>query len=403
MAKIQQLRIALVHLVRHEGVSVRTACHTLNMSRPTAYKWLRRYDADPTDALCDRSRRPHRSPNSLSEDVKSNIIEVHRATGLGPRGLRRRLSEASNVVPSVSTISRILRAARPAAANARTGQSAPSSLENLCLELLELSQSPNRIFIDRSASQELVQVIRTGTIRERKRAALVALIGLGETRTRSARAVRSCRASAKKYWEAFQKYSIDSILNPSRTSRKSDREEVRRCVFRVLHSPPIAHGLNRTSWRIEDINALLRRLGTPVSEEVIREIIHSAGYQWKKARKVLTSNDPEYRQKLDRIHRILAGLEPEQRFFSIDEFGPVAIKLHGGTRLVGPGECPTVPQFQKSKGRLLLIGALELSTNQLTHFYADRKSTDEMVRLIDVLLEQYRGCHRLYLSWDAAS
>jgi hypothetical protein len=29
------------------------------------------------------------------------------------------------------------------------------------------------------------------------------------------------------------------------------------------------------------------------------------------------------------------------------------------------------------------VGALELSTNQLTHFYAERKSTDEMVRLLE--------------------
>jgi hypothetical protein len=36
------------------------------------------------------------------------------------------------------------------------------------------------------------------------------------------------------------------------------------------------------------------------------------------------------------------------RFFSIDEFGPVAIKIHGGRRLVQAGECPTVPQFQKN-------------------------------------------------------
>lgn len=52
---------------------------------------------------------------------------------------------------------------------------------------------------------------------------------------------------------------------------------------------------------------------------------------------------------------------------------------------------------------MILTAALELSTNQVTHFYSRDKNTDEMIRLLDVLLTIYRGCSRIYLSWDAAS
>ena len=69
--------------------------------------------------------------------------------------------------------------------------------------------------------------------------------------------------------------------------------------------------------------------------------------------------------------------------------------------MVGPGEYPTVPQFQRSKGRLIITAALELSRNQVTHFYSSGKNTSEMARLLDVLLEKYRNCTKLYLSWDA--
>lgn len=122
-----------------------------------------------------------------------------------------------------------------------------------------------------------------------------------------------------------------------------------------------------------------------------------------KAREVLTSNDSHYRQKVNRIHRILNRLKPTERFFSIDEFGPFAVKQRGGRRLVAPGEKPTLPQFQESKGSLIATAALELSTNQVTHFYSSGKNTGEMIRLLDLLIEQYRGCSKLYLSWDAAS
>jgi retron-type reverse transcriptase len=98
----------------------------------------------------------------------------------------------------------------------------------------------------------------------------------------------------------------------------------------------------------------------------------------------------------------MSTLKPSERFFSIDEFGPFAVKKHGGRRLVGPGEYPTTPQFQKSKGRLIITAALELSTNQVTHFYSSGKNTGEMIKLLELLLTQYRDCTRLYLSWDAA-
>jgi hypothetical protein len=62
-----------------------------------------------------------------------------------------------------------------------------------------------------------------------------------------------------------------------------------------------------------------------------------------------------------------------------------------------------VPQIQKSRGTLIITAALELSTNQIIHFYSQWKNTNEMLRLIDKLLESYRICDRIYLSWDSAS
>jgi hypothetical protein len=60
------------------------------------------------------------------------------------------------------------------------------------------------------------------------------------------------------------------------------------------------------------------------SSSRIREIIKQAGYRFRKAKKVLTSNDPEYRTKLQQITGILRHLKPDEKFFSVDEFGPFA-------------------------------------------------------------------------------
>ena len=120
----------------------------------------------------------------------------------------------------------------------------------------------------------------------------------------------------------------------------------------------------------------------------IRQIIRGAGFRVRKAKKVLTSNDPDYRTKLQEITNILRNLKPNEKFFSVDEYGPFAVKIQGGRSLMRPGEMRTVPQRQKSKGSLILTAALELSENQVTHFYSDRKNTDEMLKLLEVLLEK---------------
>ena len=118
---------------------------------------------------------------------------------------------------------------------------------------------------------------------------------------------------------------------------------------------------------------------------------------------MLTSNDPTYTEKLARIRSILSNLQPDEAFFSIDEYGPFAIKTKPGRMLVPPGIQPTVPQWQKSRGCMIMTAALDLSGNQVTHFYSAKKNTGEMIHMMDVLIDRYAEHRKLYLSWDAAS
>ncbi len=106
---------------------------------------------------------------------------------------------------------------------------------------------------------------------------------------------------------------------------------------------------------------------------------------------------------MNKIEGILSNLSLDEKFFSVDEYGPFSIKTKGGRKLVPKGTYPTYPQFQKSKGWLIMTAALELSTNQVTHFYSLKKDTDEMIKLLDILLKEYTNEKKLYLSWDAAS
>lgn len=50
-----------------------------------------------------------------------------------------------------------------------------------------------------------------------------------------------------------------------------------------------------------------------------------------------------------------------------------------------------------------MTAAIELASNQVTHFYSEKKNTAEMLRMMNVLIDRYKDRRRIYLSWDAAS
>jgi transposase len=178
----------------------------------------------------------------------------------------------------------------------------------------------------------------------------------------------------------------------------------KRNLMTLIHQTPDLLGINRTSWSLKTlVKAYRAQYGEKISKSSVSEYINEAGYSFKKAREVLTSPDPDYMQKLAKIKQILSALGPKEKFFSIDEYGPFSIKMKGGRSLAKKGELKTFPQFQKSKGFLICTAALELSTNQVLHFYSRKKNTDEMITLLDLILKEYCNEERIFLSWDAAS
>ena len=183
----------------------------------------------------------------------------------------------------------------------------------------------------------------------------------------------------------------------------SDSEDLRRAVFKILHSPPRDHGINRTSWTMQALREAMRNDKHPACAGVVREILRKAGYNWRKARTVLTSKDPDYREKISRIRNVASHLTKEEALFSIDEYGPFHVRKMGGRTLVAPGKTPIVKQWQKSRGKIIITAAIEVSSNQVTHFYSAQKNSNEMIKLMKILREQYGRKKKLWIFWDAAS
>jgi transposase len=101
--------------------------------------------------------------------------------------------------------------------------------------------------------------------------------------------------TVKRYTTTFKQHGVTALFARERSViKKKDRPEYAEALFSTLHSPPSTYGINRTSWKMNDIHRVLAQQGYGMSRQNIRAILRKSGYKWLKARKVLTSKDPQY-------------------------------------------------------------------------------------------------------------
>jgi transposase len=377
-------------------------CRSFEISRQTGYKWLSRYrNADIAheslrEVLKNGSRRPHHSPGQVSPDLEAQVLNARAQHRWGAQRLSVALRR-EGISVGHSTVNKILKE------HGQLLREDPSAAAWVTQVFLADDPLP-KIATDLpgvSGLEVLAEHLRAGRLRDRKKAMAVLARLKGIPIHTVAECLNLTPHTVIRYDHNLARGGLEAVF-PKRRSRVND-EGHRGPVIALLHSPPSSFGLNRTTWRMEDLHRVLGETGTRVSEHRIRRILKSGGFRWRRAKIVLTSNDPQYETKLQAIKSILSELRPDEAFFSIDEYGPFAIKQKGGAKRVGPGEEYAVQQWQKSKGWMILTAALELSRNQVTHFYSRHKNTEEMIKMADLLRREYRDCRSIYLSWDAAS
>ena len=138
-------------------------------------------------------------------------------------------------------------------------------------------------------------------------------------------------------------------LDPPRKERTPGKREAaaekrKKRLLDILHDRPRSFGINRASWNLTSLaKAYANKYGEPVSRSSVFRAIQQAGYSIKKARRVLTSPDPEYREKVEQVLNTLQNLKPDELFFFIDEFGPLRVKKYGGRIVRRQGRRTNLP------------------------------------------------------------
>jgi len=204
----------------------------------------------------------------------------------------------------------------------------------------------------------------------------------------------------------FKRYGIGFVEVKPYHPERDKRVELRtNRIIDIIHTPPGAFGVNRTTWTYGAITKVYaERYDEAISVKTVERAVRQSGCTWRRVRRIQTSTDPEYRQKIEHLLDVLQGLKEGERFFFIDEVGPYRVRRYGG-RVLMTEKCsaPVLPEHQKSRGKVQFVAALEAVTNQLKWIFTADKSAASMVMLLESIAREYTGSPAIYLTWDAIS
>jgi transposase InsO family protein len=113
MTKTEQTRLTswrrkILQRAEEDSRNVAWTCRHFGSSRKTFYKWKRRFSEHGDAGLCDRPRRPHRSPHATPKEVVSKILYLRQNYHFGPGKIADYLKRFHRLSVARSSVHRIL-------------------------------------------------------------------------------------------------------------------------------------------------------------------------------------------------------------------------------------------------------------------------------------------------------
>src|SRR6202041_232351 len=105
-SRIVDQRLQFLSSYQKEEMSVADLCRAYGISRPTAYRWINRYNETGPEGLVDRSSRPHSCSHATLEPIENTILVLRaKHPSWGARKLKARLEmlQPDVVWPAAST------------------------------------------------------------------------------------------------------------------------------------------------------------------------------------------------------------------------------------------------------------------------------------------------------------
>jgi transposase len=172
----------------------------------------------------------------------------------------------------------------------------------------------------------------------------------------------------RNWLQVFNRNGIAGLNAPHKVysnavQRRTVREQKRQRILEIVHDRPHSFGINRSNWNLPSLAlAYCQQYHQKISTSTAGRYLEQSDYRMKKARKVLSSPDPKYREKVELLLQTLNSLKTDELFFFVDELGPLRVKKYGGRIFLGKTEHCYVPQVQLGRGSVTMAGALSATT-----------------------------------------
>ena len=240
-------------------------CGLFGISRTTGYRWVGRYQGlGNLRDLGERSRRPHQIPNRTPPDIELKVLDLRARVGCGARRLASLLRQ-QNIRLAVSTVHNILRRYK------RIGTDSSNWAAWMIQVLLadDPLQQLLREFSHAVDLSQLAHLLSAGRLRERKKAMAVVASLKRIPVTVTAKCLQLHPRAVTRYFNRYGTGGTTELFRRRRAKSRDDEQD-KQFLFSALHSPPSAHGINRTSRKMDDLHRILNEAGHRMSHGRIR-------------------------------------------------------------------------------------------------------------------------------------
>ncbi len=248
-------KVRLLRMHFEEKIPVRLLCLGYGIHQNVFYRWKK--------ALLDKaaaSFRPlRRCPSDAQSLAEQSIRSLESASGMRRRG------DEDGIYPDCK---RPIRAVNPRADREQKSREWMLSLlqgsftvEQLAL-LFAKHLTPREIGL-------ILSCIRDKGLRFRNRAVSILAHLKGIPVSVISRFLHLGHSAVDAHISQLAAKGCEAAVNPvSRAYAKCDVPEYKQAVFSILHAPPRAFGVNRTTWRLQDIKCIMGKQGLHVGESL---------------------------------------------------------------------------------------------------------------------------------------
>ena len=255
----------------HDGhLRVSRIAEQLHLDAETVAKWIQR------DTYSQRTV-PRRS--SKLDAYKTSIIDLVENQALSSAKILKTV-QMQGYTGGMSILTDFVREADPPLPISRRELFACSWIH----KAMQNAISCEAMYVDlkREFEPELVALllreIKSGPLRNRNKAVALLARKKGFSLEIVSRFLFVNIDTVVKWLQTFKEGGAGELFAPrSRGVKKADQKEYKDAVFSILHAPPSSYGINRTSWRIEDITRILRQTGLRICKDVVSKIIKRCG------------------------------------------------------------------------------------------------------------------------------